>query len=98
MLGVHGMSIRGGFSTPNLLEAETDRELIAAAQRLVVLADHTKWGTVGLSTIAKLEEADVLISDTGLPDEAREALADRAGALILAEPDENDTENEVAGQ
>src|SRR5690606_36765109 len=40
MLGVHGMSTRAGFTTPNLLEAETDRELVAAARRLVVLADH----------------------------------------------------------
>ncbi|GAA1509117.1 DeoR/GlpR family DNA-binding transcription regulator [Sphaerisporangium rubeum] len=94
MLGVHGMSTRAGFSTPNMLEAETDRELVAAAQRLVVLADHTKWGTVGFSTIARLEEADVVVSDTGLPDDAREALAERVGTLILAEPaaDENDDE------
>ncbi|MEO3811929.1 DeoR/GlpR family DNA-binding transcription regulator [Sphaerisporangium sp. B11E5] len=94
MLGVHGMSTRAGFSTPNMLEAETDRELIAAAQRLVVLADHTKWGTVGFSTIAELEKADVLISDTGLPEDAREALAERTGTLILAEPAATGNENE----
>ncbi|MFC4590967.1 DeoR/GlpR family DNA-binding transcription regulator [Sphaerisporangium corydalis] len=88
MLGVHGMNARAGFTTPNLLEAETDRELVGAAQQLVVLADHTKWGTVGISTIAKLEEAHVVISDVGLPEDARAALSDQAGSLLITDPSE----------
>ena len=51
-LGVHGVSADAGFTTPNLLEAETDRALVAAAERVVVVADHTKWGVRGLSQIA----------------------------------------------
>jgi DeoR/GlpR family transcriptional regulator of sugar metabolism len=89
-LGVHGMSTRAGFTTPNLLEAETDRALVASANRLVVPADHTKWGTVGISTIAELSDAHVLISDTGLPDTAREELAEHVGELIIAHPDSSD--------
>ncbi|MFJ2033419.1 DeoR/GlpR family DNA-binding transcription regulator [Streptosporangium sp. NPDC087985] len=85
-LGVHGMTTRAGFTTPNLLEAETDRELIASAHRLVVPADHTKWGTVGISTIAELSQAHVVITDSGLPDEAREELAAQVGELVITEP------------
>lgn len=85
MLGVHGMSPRAGFTTPNLLEAETNRELVAAARQLVVLADHTKWGTVGISTIARLDQADVVVSDKGLPDEARAELSEHVGRLIIAD-------------
>src|SRR5690606_21478142 len=51
-LGVHGLDPDAGLTTPNLLEAETDRALIAAAGRTVVLADHTKWSRVGLGRIA----------------------------------------------
>ncbi|MFC4062560.1 DeoR/GlpR family DNA-binding transcription regulator [Planomonospora corallina] len=87
-LGVHGMSARAGFTTPNLLEAETDRELVASAHRLVVPADHTKWGTVGISTIARLADAHVVISDPGLPREAREEITAEAGELIIAEPEQ----------
>ncbi|MBB2910908.1 DeoR/GlpR family transcriptional regulator of sugar metabolism [Streptosporangium becharense] len=85
-LGVHGMSTRAGFTTPNLLEAETNRALVASAHRLVVLADHTKWDTVGISTIAELSEAHVLVTDSGLPTEAREELAAAVGELIITEP------------
>lgn len=84
-LGVHGMSTRAGFTTPNLLEAETNRELVASAHRLVVPADHTKWGMVGISTIAGLAEAHVVITDAGLTDEARDELTAQVGELVVTE-------------
>lgn len=85
-LGVHGMDETVGFTTPNLLEAETNRAFVAAARRVVVLADHTKWGTVGMSTIAQLHEASVVISDDGLSAHAREVLSGQAGELRLVSP------------
>ncbi|MEZ0071974.1 DeoR/GlpR family DNA-binding transcription regulator [Planotetraspora sp. GP83] len=85
LLGVHGMSTHAGFTTPNLMEAETDRALVGAARRLVVLADHTKWGTIGISTIAHLDEADVLITDAGLDEPAQRALGEQVGELITVE-------------
>ncbi|EME63705.1 DeoR/GlpR family DNA-binding transcription regulator [Amycolatopsis decaplanina] len=84
-LGVHGMADGAGFTTPNLTESETDRALVEAGRKLVVLADHTKWGIVGISTIAGLEEADVVVSDDGLSDNARETLTGQAGELMIAE-------------
>jgi len=83
-LGVHGMTERAGFTTPNLMEADADRALVAAAERLVVLADHTKWGTVGISSIAALTDAHVLVTDAGLAEPARDILADAVGELIVA--------------
>jgi len=83
-MGVHGMDARSGFTTPNLLEAETDRVLVEAARRLVVVADHTKWGVVGLSTIVSLNQADVLITDPGLSPEVHEMLSSLVGQLIVA--------------
>ncbi len=84
-LGVHGMAEGPGFTTPNINESETDRALVDAGRRLVVIADHTKWGVVGISTIARLDEADVLITDDGLPADAVAVLRDRVGELVVAE-------------
>ena len=84
-LGVHGMADGPGFTTPNLTESETNRALVEAGRKLVVLADHTKWGTVGISTIAGLDEADVVVSDDGLSESARETLTEQVGELMIAE-------------
>ena len=85
-VGVHGMDPRSGFTCPNLLEADTDRALIEAGRRLVVVADHSKWGVIGISSIARLDQADVLITDAGLSPEARIILADAVRELIVVEP------------
>ncbi|GAA4923095.1 DeoR/GlpR family DNA-binding transcription regulator [Actinoplanes utahensis] len=85
-LGVHGMSERAGYSTPNLMEADVNRALVEAAERVVVLADHTKWGTVGISSIVPLSRADILITDDGLDDGARQILIDSVPELVVVNP------------
>jgi DeoR/GlpR family transcriptional regulator of sugar metabolism len=90
-VGVHGMDPHSGFTCPNLLEADTDRALIEAARRLVVVADHTKWGVIGISSIARLDQADVLITDAGLSPEARPILAEAVRQLVIVDPFESMT-------
>jgi DeoR family glycerol-3-phosphate regulon repressor len=84
-LGVHGMDAQAGFTTPNLLEAETDRAFMASARSTVVLADHSKWGMVGIASIAPLEDADVLISDHHLGAEAQRLLGEQVGKLRIVQ-------------
>jgi len=88
-LGVHGVDLHAGLTTPNLLEAETDRALLAAGQDAVVLADHTKWGVVGLTTIVDLHEVERLVTDDGLDADARELIEAHVGELwvVPADPD-----------
>jgi DeoR/GlpR family transcriptional regulator of sugar metabolism len=85
-LGVHGLDPAAGLSTPNLLEAETNRTLMACASRVVVVADATKFGVVGLSSFAALDAVDVLVTDAELDDEHRRTLSDHVGELIVAAP------------
>ncbi|MFD8673579.1 DeoR/GlpR family DNA-binding transcription regulator [Streptomyces seoulensis] len=93
-LGVHGISVEAGLSTPNLAEAETNRQLVRSARRVVVVADHTKWGTVGLSSFAALHEVDTLVTDGGLPAEARAEISERLRRLVVAGEPEDDEEPE----
>ena len=88
-LGVHGIHERAGYTTPNMLEAETNQALIQTGGRLIVTADHTKWGITGVSTIARLGAADAVISDAGLSDEAQAVLSTEVGELVLAGPSES---------
>ena len=82
-LGVHGLDLSAGLTTPNLLEGETNRALIASAGQTVVLADHTKLGAVGLCHIAALDAVDVLICDDDLPPDVVLELGAVVGHLVL---------------
>jgi DeoR/GlpR family transcriptional regulator of sugar metabolism len=83
MMGVHGIDARAGLTTPNLTEAETNRAFAEAARRLVVVADHTKWGVIGLSQIAPIDSVDTLVTDDLISSDGRAVLADRVGELIV---------------
>lgn len=87
-LGVHGISVEAGLSTPNLAEAETNRQFVRSARRVVVIADHTKWGTVGLSSFASLEDVDTLVTDAGIPEVLRAEIAEHLSELMVAEEPE----------
>ena len=89
-LGCYGFDVNAGLTTPNLAEAETNRAFVKAARKITVVADHTKWGIVGLSSFAELDDVDMLISDSGLPAEARGLLVDRVGQLIIADGPDGD--------
>jgi DeoR/GlpR family transcriptional regulator of sugar metabolism len=84
-LGCHGIDPVAGLTTPNLAEAETNRVLVRSARRVVVIADHTKWGIVGLSSFADLEEIDTLVTDSELPAEARALLTERVSRLVICD-------------
>ena len=84
-LGVHGMDVTAGFTTPNLAEAETNRVLIASADQVIVCADSTKWGSVGLASFAPLSAADVVITDSGLSADGRASLGDAVRSLRIVD-------------
>lgn len=82
-MGVHGMDATVGYSTPNIAEAELNETFLRSAQRSVIVADHTKWGTRGLAQIAPLEVADLVISNSELPSAAIQTFVDNDTELLL---------------
>ena len=84
-LGAHGIDRAAGLTTPNLVEAETNRALVRASRSVSVLADHTKVGIVGLSTFMQLSEVDTLITDSGITSRARAVLEESVEHLVLAD-------------
>ena len=81
---MHGLDLRAGLTTPNLLEADTNRALMACASRVVVVADASKLGVVGLASFAPLDDVDVLVTDDSLSPDDRTALAEHVGELVVA--------------
>lgn len=84
-IGVDGLSLPYGFTTPNSDEAEIARLMIERTRgAVVVVADHSKWNVVSNFEIAPLEQARALVTDSAFDAEARAALAARALDVIIA--------------
>jgi DeoR family fructose operon transcriptional repressor len=65
-MGTNSISVERGLTTPDLAEAAVKRALMSAARRVVVLADHTKFGRDDFALVAPLSDVDTVITDVGL--------------------------------
>lgn len=63
----NGLSAERGLSTPNLLVAGVDRALVAAAQRVVVVADSSKIGLETMVQTVPVAGMHHLVTDGGAP-------------------------------
>jgi DeoR/GlpR family transcriptional regulator of sugar metabolism len=66
-LGTDGLTFSQGLTTANVLEAEVDRAMVRAATEVIVVADSSKIGGIGLTTIMPLSGIHKLITDTDAP-------------------------------
>ncbi|MBZ4015917.1 MULTISPECIES: DeoR/GlpR family DNA-binding transcription regulator [Streptomyces] len=81
-LATNGFSLEGGLTTPDLAEAAVKRAVIAAARRVVLIADSSKFGQQHFARFGDLSDVDVLITDTGLSPENALAI-ERAGTEVV---------------
>lgn len=65
-LGVDGIDIEYGLTTTNIMEASLNKQMIKAAQKIIVLADSSKFGRKGFGRICGIEDVDQIITDNGI--------------------------------
>jgi DeoR family fructose operon transcriptional repressor len=83
-MGTNGCSVERGLTTPDQAEAAVKRAMIAAARRVVVLADHTKIGNDNLARFGSLSDVDLLITDSGLDAELATDIEDAGVRVVRA--------------
>ncbi|WP_248964777.1 DeoR/GlpR family DNA-binding transcription regulator [Sphaerisporangium perillae] len=82
----NGLSAERGLSTPNLQVASVDRALAAAAEEVVVLADHTKIGIDTMVQTVATEHIDHLVTDDAAPRDVLDELSGKGVRLHVARP------------
>jgi DeoR family fructose operon transcriptional repressor len=82
ILGIRGITT-DGISDTSALVVESIRAMIRCAHRVVIVADHTKFGRKAMVHVAELTEIDQIISDRGLAPEQREWLDERGVSYLL---------------
>jgi len=65
-LGVGGLTKREGLTDFNMEEASFRRIAVQRTQKVIALADHSKYGVVGLNHICDMDEIDILITDRSM--------------------------------
>jgi DeoR family transcriptional regulator of aga operon len=63
IIGVDGVSVPAGFTTHHEVEAHTNRALLRAAGRVIVVADSSKVGKRGFAKIADISAASDIVTD-----------------------------------
>jgi DeoR/GlpR family transcriptional regulator of sugar metabolism len=83
-LGCDGLSPEAGITTPHVLIAEVGATMAARARRVVAVADSSKLGRSGFTTIVPLSEVEILITDTGARPDTVEEIRAAGVEVILA--------------
>lgn len=85
-LGATGISVEHGVTTLDLLEASMYKAMMKAAGEVIVVADHSKFGTVSLAPIMGIGEVTKIITDTGITAEYLQELGECGVEVIVVEP------------
>ena len=84
-LGADGLCINAGLTTPDHQIAVIERTMIQHTRgRVIVMADHTKFGVVAEMTITPLKQIDVLVTNRTIPEDFRQALEALNVEVVLA--------------
>lgn len=82
-IGVDGFSLDYGVTNSNIDEARLNKVMMNSSIKTIVLADSTKFQRRGLGRLCSLEQIDILITDSDLPDSIATLIRDQGVELII---------------
>jgi DeoR/GlpR family transcriptional regulator of sugar metabolism len=79
-----GSITESGFSNNNTLVVGSEQKMIEIAGKVIIVADHTKFGRGGMIPVAPLSAADIVVSDKELAPEYVDLLRANGIDVLLA--------------
>ncbi|MGH9598455.1 MAG: DeoR/GlpR family DNA-binding transcription regulator [Terracidiphilus sp.] len=83
IMGIGGVS-EMGFSNNNTLVVGSEQKMIEVARKVIIVADHTKFGRAGMFPVAPLSAAHAVVSDRELAPQYVEMLRAQGIEVYLA--------------
>ncbi len=83
-MGVKGID-EAGVSNSDMLLIRLDQEMIDRGKELIILADSSKFGHGRELILCGFDRISAIITDSGVPDSAREMLKSKNVELIIAD-------------
>jgi len=82
-IGSDGYSEESGFTCVNLQRAEVVNAMARCARKKIILTDSSKFFNRGVARQLPLSEVSMVITDDGIPEQARQALARHRVELVV---------------
>ena len=79
-----GSVTEAGFSNNNTLVVGSEQKMIEIASRVIIVADHTKFGRGAMIPVAPLDSVHTVVSDSELAPEYVEMLRSKGIEVLLA--------------
>lgn len=84
LMGTYALSLEDGLTTTDPAEAFTKELVLTRAREVILLADSTKMGARSFVRAGRLEDIDVLVTDTGIDQRTARTLTQRGVRVIAA--------------
>lgn len=83
IMSVGGITEQGLFNTNTLL-VETERQMMLAAEEVVVVTDSSKLGHSALAHLCPLQDVDQVVVDSGITPQWKQILEDAGVKVLIA--------------
>ena len=84
IIGTRALDLEQGLTNDYLPETLTHRAILKIGRLVIVVADHTKCGTVSTASLASLTTMHTLVTDRGTEAKFLKALRTRGVNIVLA--------------
>ncbi|ADL42091.1 transcriptional regulator, DeoR family [Caldicellulosiruptor obsidiansis OB47] len=82
IISCKGFDIEKGFTESNELEAQVKKLMIEIADKVYMIADHTKMNKTALVNIATLDDVDFIFTDKILPPSQENAIKEKNVEIV----------------
>ena len=84
-LGTTGFSIEKGFMTPSIIEADVKKAILNCSSMKIIVTDSTKFMRKAFASFAFPEDIDMVITDSGIPEDVEAYLSEKGVEVRKAE-------------
>lgn len=89
VIGVGGITVKTGVTDYHVTEAGTRREMIRRADKIIAVADYSKFGVTALNAICPVQDITALVTDWTTPEQTIEEYEGMGVHVCVALPDES---------
>lgn len=79
-----GMDMQAGVTSAYLEESQLNVAMLAAVSKVILLADSSKIGKIGLGKTCDISRIDILVTDDGIPNNIKESIEQQGVRVIVA--------------